>query len=211
MLKELKEELEKALNLMNPNWKKQNNTDDRLTNFIYYTNSLDKIIEISKSKNLDLNYVLHRWYNFKTSNACEKIFEFYGAVREKNTTHHDIDFYISGEPFDLKLTVYPQALKIDNLLYDLTKVNEKNELIRWFYLNQSQQNRKHMKNRLFIVCNGSDNMKLKSDFLKICKEVKLWIEPYLDKEKNHHFNTLTIKDNDGNKYSVKSDIILITD
>lgn len=82
MLKELKEELEKALNLMNPNWKKQNNTDDRLTNFIYYTNSLDKIIEISKSKNLDLNYVLHRWYNFKTSNACEKIFEFYGAVRE---------------------------------------------------------------------------------------------------------------------------------
>ena len=211
MLKELKEELEKALNLMNPNWKKQNNTDDRLTNFIYYTNSLDKIIEISKSKNLDLNYVLHRQYNFKTSNACEKIFEFYGAVREKNTTHHDIDFYISGEPFDLKLTVYPQALKNDNLLYDLTKVNEKNELIRWFYLNQSQQNRKHMKNRLFIVCNGSDNMKLKSDFLKICKEVKLWIEPYLDKEKKPHFNTLTIKDNDGNKYSVKSDIILITD
>ena len=211
MLKELKEKLEKALNQMNPNWKKQNNTDDRLTNFIYYTNSLDKIIEISKSKNLDLNYVLHRWYNFKTSNACEKIFEFYGAVREKNTTHHDIDFYISGEPFDLKLTVYPQALKNDNLLYDLTKVNEKNELIRWFYLNQSQQNRKHMKNRLFIVCNGSDNMKLKSDFLKICKEVKLWIEPYLYKEKNPHFNTLTIKDNDGNKYSVKSDIILITD
>ena len=44
MLKELKEELEKALNLMNPNWKKQNNTDDRLTNFIgCIINGVDRI------------------------------------------------------------------------------------------------------------------------------------------------------------------------
>ena len=85
------------------------------------------------------------------------------------------------------------------------------KIIEWFYLNQSQQSRKHMKNRLFIVCNGSDNMKLKSDFSKICKEVKLWVEPYLDKEKKFTFNTLTITDNDGKRYTVKSDIILITD
>ena len=211
MLKELKEELEKALKLMDKNWKRQNNTDDNSTNFIYNCNSLDEVIKISKSKNLDLNYILHRWYNFKTSEACEKIFEFYGAIREKNHTHHDIDFYITDEPFDLKLTVYPYALKKLGINYDLTTINGKNKLIEWFYLNQSQQSRKHMKNRLFIVCNGSDNMKLKSDFSKICKEVKLWVEPYLDKEKKFTFNTLTITDNDGKRYTVKSDIILITD
>lgn len=211
MLKELKEELEKALDIMKPTWQRQNNVDDSLTNFIYKYNSFDKIVEISNSKNLDLNYVLHRWYNFKTSDTCEKIFEFYGAIREKNPAHHDIDFYISDEPFDLKLTVYPQALKNTGIYYDLTKVTEKNKLIEWLYLNQSQQNRKHMKNRLFIVCNGSNNIKLKSDFSKICKEVKFWIKLYLDKEKPSSFNSLKIKDYDGKVYTVKSDIILITD
>ena len=210
MLRELKGELEKALNIMKDTWQRQNNTDDNLTNFIYNCNSLDEIIKVSKSKNLDLNYVLHRWYNFKTSDACEKIFEFYGAIKEKNPTHHDIDFYIANEPFDLKLTVYPYALKNTGIYYDLTKTNEKNKLIEWFYLNQSQQNRKHMKNRIFIVCDGSNNMKLKSDFSKICKEVKLWIEPYLNKEKTPSFNTLIIKDIDDKEYTVKSDIILIT-
>ena len=67
MLRELKGELEKALNIMKDTWQRQNNTDDNLTNFIYNCNSLDEIIKVSKSKNLDLNYVLHRWYNFKTS------------------------------------------------------------------------------------------------------------------------------------------------
>lgn len=68
-----------------------------------------------------------------------------------------------------------------------------------------------MKNRIFIVCDGSNNMKLKLDFFKICKEVKLWIEFYLNKEKIFFFNILIIKDIDDKEYIVKSDIIFIID
>lgn len=201
----LEEQLHKALTYIDDKWQMQNNDYDSKSNFIYSVNTVDECIELSKQNNIDIKYALHRWYNFKTSIQCENIFVEYGAVKENNVKHKEIDLYINSIPFDVKLTVYPKALC--NHPYDLSTRNGKNKMIEWMYKHQSQQGRKHLKNRLFIVCDGTsqyNNLCLKSDFEQIRNKIHKFIE-YTGK---NGFNELCITDND-EQYIVKSDIILI--
>ncbi len=201
----LEEELKKALQYITPEWRMQNNSMDYRSNFIYNVQTVDEVIEKSKDNGIDYIYALHRWYNFNTSIQCEKIFTEYGAEKEQDTKNKEIDIYIENIPFDVKLTVYPKALQQHE--YDLKTRNGKNAMIQWLYSHQSQQQRKHLANRLFIVCDGNnqyESLVLKSDFVQIRNKIK----NYIDDVKMNGFNELIIMDNN-QQYKVKSDIIYI--
>lgn len=205
MNKELENELKKALNYISADWKMQNNYQDYRSNFIYKVNTVDECIKLAQMNNIEIAYVLHRWYNFHTSTYCEKIFVEFGAKKEEDYRNKEIDIYINNEPFDVKVSVYPKALS--NHPYDLTTREGKNEMIKWLYEHQSQQQRKHLKNRLFIVCDGKtqyDNLCLKSDFEQIRNKIKTFMINVNDQG----FNELEIIDGQ-NVYKVKSDIIYI--
>lgn len=201
----LEQELQKALTFITANWSMQNNFNDYRSNFIYSVDTVDECIGRAKENGVSEDYALHRWYNYKTSKRCEEIFVEYGADKESDYKNKEIDIYIDGTPFDVKLTVYPKALS--NHPYNLTTRDGKNEMIKWMYLHQSQQQRKHLANRLFIVCDGPnqfESLKLKSDFIQI----KSKILAYMKFVGKNGFNQLEISDS-GEKYSVCSDIIVI--
>lgn len=203
MSAQIEEDLKKTMNIISTNWGLQNNYNDKETNFIYKAHSLEEcLIEIEQT-GVDKEYALHRWYNYMTSIQCEYIFCEYGAVHEKNKYNHDVDIYIDGVPFDVKLTVYPA--KLYSRPYDLTTRKGKNDMIRWYYANQSQQSRKQMLNRLYVVCDAlsSDkNMAMKSNFNLMRRR----ISAYMENVKEHGLNEILINDN-GNEYKLKSDII----
>ena len=205
MNKELEEELKKALSHMNPKWSMQNNFYDFNSNFIYIVKTYDEVVRLSKARNINPEYALHRWYNFNTSIYCEQLFVEYGAKKESDTKNKEIDIYINNIPYDVKVSVYPKALA--NHPYDLNTRDGKNEMIKWLYEHQSQQGRKHYKNRLFIICDGKDQeecLKLKSDF----DQIKTKIKEFMDNSKNG-FNKLKVSDH-GIQVTVISDIIYIT-
>lgn len=205
MNKDLENELKKALSYISADWQMQNNYQDYRSNFIYKANTVDECIRLAEIYNIDTAYVLHRWYNFQTSTYCEKIFVEYGAKKEEDFRNKEIDIYINNVPFDVKVSVYPKALA--NHPYDLTTREGKNEMIKWLYEHQSQQQRKHLKNRLFIVCDGKtqyDSLCLKSDF----EQIKNKIKAFMINVNENGFNELEIVD-ESNVYKVKSDIIYI--
>lgn len=202
-----KQELHKALSLISAQWTRQNNIFDRRSKFIYYTETVDECLLRARKINIDENYVLHRWYNFHTSVYCEYLFVKHGAEKEDDEYHHDIDIYIDGIPYDVKLTVYPAKLERENIFLDLNCREGKNELIQWMYENQSQEGRKHLKNRIFIVCNGEsaeEKMAKKSDFDTIEQK----IVNYFRFLRSNEPNQLIIKDN-RKEYAVYSEIISI--
>ena len=204
-LSSLELELQKALIYITANWSMQNNYNDYRSNFIYSVETVDDCIRMAKENDVSEDYALHRWYNFKTSIQCENIFVEYGAKKESDFRNKEIDIHIEDVPFDVKLTVYPRALS--DHPYDLTTRGGKDEMIKWMYAHQSQQQRKHLANRLFIVCDGTsqfDSLKLKSDFLQIRKKIL----SFLEFTKQNGFNKLAIYDY-GNRYDVCSDIIVI--
>lgn len=201
----LEEELKKALQYINADWKMQNNYNDYRSNFIYQVETVEDCIREANNNWVSVDYALHRWYNYKTSDCCEKIFVENGAIKEEDLKNKEIDIYINGESFDIKVTVYPQ--KLSTHPYDLKTRSGKNAMIRWLYEHQSQQQRKHLKNRLFIVCDGKtpyESLCLKSDFDQIRKKV----EAYMNVVQKDGFNELEIIDG-RNTYKVKSDIIYI--
>ena len=141
--------------------RKQTDSFDVQTNFIYkiasFENLLEKIDATFKDHpqfgNLK-NYSLNRWYNFWSAKAVETIFCEHEKVKpHSNSKNKFIDFYIETIPFDHKTTVLPKGFK-KSIPY---AVSHKKELIEWLYTNQSTQKRKHFENRLFIVLIDFDN------------------------------------------------------
>lgn len=60
---QLEKDLKDNMDIISSNWKMQNNSFDRSTNFIYQMKSLeDCMIEIKRTR-VDRDYALHRWYN----------------------------------------------------------------------------------------------------------------------------------------------------
>jgi len=163
------QEIKRALDYVGERWQKQNDELDNLTKFVYDIDNLDFIITICKKKEIDLNYALHRWYNFQCAEYHESLFCKNGAVKEQDGRHKTIDFYINNVPFDLKTSVYPKKFKPNT---DLSKRKNKNELIVWFYRNQSRESRQHFDNRLFLVC---EDLAGKSNFDLIEEKIKAFI------------------------------------
>ncbi|MDR1653196.1 MAG: hypothetical protein LBS01_06035 [Prevotellaceae bacterium] len=189
-----KEDIIRALDYIGGHWQRQNNDLDSLTKFVYYIDSLDFIITLCHKKEIDLNYALHRWYNFQCAQYHEEFFCKNGAIKETNPKHLTIDFYLNNIPFDLKTSVFPKKFRQS---VDLSRRNDKNELIKWLYANQSAQSRQHFENRLFIVC---EDLQGKSNFALIEKKIKT----FLDYSFQKGFNKILI-----NNKLIYSDVIWV--
>lgn len=203
---QLEQDLKKCLSLINAYWKMQNNYMDKRSNFIYKCETLEECLKQIQIAGVDKEYALHRWYNYMTSVACEYLFCEFGAVQDEDIYNHDVDIYINGIPFDVKLTIYPA--KLSHRPYDLKTRTGKNEMIKWYYANQSQQARKQMLNRLYVVCDGKDAYEcliMKSDFTILREKISAFMNYCV----NNGVNSIEIIDGT-NKYSLKSDIIYIS-
>lgn len=206
MDKKLEIDLQECQKLLDPNWQTQSNSLDKQTNFIYNMQSLQECLDEILKRGVDQDYVLHRWYNFKTSQYCEEIFCDYGAIHHEDNRDHEIDIYIDGRPYDVKLTVYPQAL--NDRPYDLTTRSGKNKMIEWFYANQSQESRKQLLNRIYVVCDSDDarvRLAMKSDFDILRRKIRAFMEYSLQ----NGVNRITIID-DGKAYCLQSDIVNVS-
>lgn len=158
--------------------KKQDNSWDSQTNFIYNTYSVNKLIE--KTNNLSnglKDYAFNRWYNFWSAMAVEDIFCSHNNVTA-NLNRFDklVDFKINNISFDHKTSIFPKGFN-NSIDY---AIQNKKELIQWLYDNQSQQGRKHLENRLFIVLYDSNNehWKMKSEIQLLKKEIDFYVNNF---------------------------------
>jgi len=151
-------------------FRKQNDVWDKHTNFIYNT-PLWEELQLVIAKHAELHklpkeeifyYAINRWYNFWSAIAVEQVFcssEY--IFPAKNNKDRLIDFTIKGIPFDHKTSVFPRGF---NKTYSFAKEN-KEELLYWFYKNQSNQQRQHFANRLFLIVysKSGEHWKLKAE------------------------------------------------
>lgn len=187
-LLKIETELKKRLSYPYKWGRKQNDEFDRLTNFVYRVSSFDEVLKETadrfkndKEHENIANYALNRWYNFWSAQAVEKIFcslpNVKPALDEKDRL---VDFTIDGVTFDHKTSIFPK-----NFPYPINEAIKKtDELILWLYKHQSQQQRKHLKNRLFILLYSSDgeHWKLKAE-ISLLKER---IEKYMIGFNSHY-------------------------
>ena len=180
----IEKELKKRLAYPYKWGRKQNDEFDKLTNFVYRISSFDEVLKETENRfqkdkehqNI-ANYSLNRWYNFWSAQAVEKIFcslpNVKPALDEKDRL---VDFTIDGVTFDHKTSVFPENFpyKIDEA------IRKTDQLILWLYTNQSQQQRKHLKNRLFIVLFSSDcdHWKLKAEICWLIGRIEKYIEGF---------------------------------
>jgi len=181
--------------------RKQSNSWDSDTNFIYKTYSFNSLL--TKTNNFDLelkDYAYNRWFNFWSAMAAEDIFASHSRVEaNKNSYDKLVDFKIDNIPFDHKTSVFPKGF---GKTYEYARENEK-ELIQWLYDNQSQQGRKHLKNRLFIIMYDKNNQhwKMKSEIMELKKEIDLYVD---------NFSQSNLYEFDFGDGKVYSDILWIT-
>lgn len=159
--------------------RKQSDDWDILTNFIYQTYSFESLLIRTNDLNVDIkNYALNRWYNYWSAMALESIFCTHNRViANKNIYDKLVDFTIDNIPFDHKTSVFPKAFNKD---FKYAKENKK-ELINWLYINQSQQGRKHLKNRLFVILfdeKYNQHWKLKSEINYIKNKIDLYVKNF---------------------------------
>ncbi len=182
---------------------KQNDCFDRRTNFIYrIANFDDVLVQINNicretpEYHMLSNYALNRWYNFWSARAVEQIFcSLVGVKPAKNLKDRLIDFQIHDIKFDHKTSVFPRQYA---KTLDYAKRNQA-DLIQWLYVNQSQEQRKHVKNRLFIVlhADNADHWKLKAEISWLGELIELYVRDF-DPDNLHRFSferdTITLSD-----------------
>jgi septum formation topological specificity factor MinE len=158
--------------------RKQSDDWDAKTSFIYSTYTFEKLLEKTVSFDEEVrNYALNRWYNFWSAEAVENLFSLHEKVTPNiNKFDKLIDFTINTTCFDHKTTVFPIG-------FNQTVAYAKNnpaELIKWLYLNQSQESRKHLKNRLFIVLaeKNKEHWKLKAEIKLLKTEIDRYVENF---------------------------------
>jgi len=181
--------------------RKQSDCWDSDTNFIYKTYSMKSLLHKTEKLNENLkNYAFNRWYNYWSAMAVEDIFASYSKViPNKNIYDKLVDFTIDGIPFDHKTSVFPKGFKKS---YKYAREHEL-ELLYWLYNNQSQEGRKHLKNRLFIIMYDSNyyqHWKLKAEIMLI----KKYIDDYVINFSINNLKRLKFGNNE-----ILSDIIWI--
>ncbi len=177
----------------------QNDLWDKSTSFIYKTFVFEDLITQIKihfnnlktetSFVLYFNYALNRWYNFWSAKAVEMMF----TQCPKVTAHKDpydkhIDFWIDNIPFDHKTSVFPKGFG-KSFTYAQQHTEE---LVQWLYDKQSQQGRKHLKNRLFVVLYQKDgaHWQLKANLNLIKSHVEKYLQNFMaDNLISHSFKT----------------------
>ena len=143
--------------------RKQNDSWDQQTNFIYHIYRWDNLQQRVREISPPLRqYAINRWFNFWSANAVERIFCGLPGVKA-NINQYDrlVDFTILGIKFDHKTSVFPKQ-------YEHTlefAQNNRPHLIKWLYQHQSRQQRYHAANRLFVMLYAHDgeHWKLRAD------------------------------------------------
>jgi hypothetical protein len=181
---QIEKELKKRLAYPYKWGRKQNDQFDRLTNFVYRISSFEEILKEIETRFRDdkehqniANYTLNRWYNFWSAQAVEKIFcslpNVKPALDDKDKL---VDFSIDGVTFDHKTSIFPKNFPstIDEA------IKKTDELIRWLYKHQSQQRRKHLRNRLFVVLYSSDgeHWKLKAEIFWLKERIEKYMKGF---------------------------------
>ena len=200
-LQSLESELKKRLDFPYTWGRKQSDEWDRKTKFIYQTQDFESLETQCKDFDNELrNYAFNRWLNFWSAKAIEQIFTNYPNVRkEENQFSKTVDFYISEIPFDHKSSVFPKQFG-QSLDY---AIEHKKELIEWLYQNQSQQGRKHLENRLFIIFfdeKNGEHWKMKTELTLIQEK----IEDYLGNFSKDNLVSLNLESRE-----ILSDVIWI--
>lgn len=156
---------------------RQSDDWDAKTNFIYTTRDFSVLEEKTKNFELQLkNYTYNRWLNFWSAVGVEQVFCSHQGV-QPNLNYRDklVDFKINTICFDHKTSVYPKAFAKPLA----QAVHNKSELIQWLYENQSQQGRKHLKNRLFVVLyntqNPAEHWKLKAEIALLKEKIDRYV------------------------------------
>ena len=166
-------------------WKgtKQTNELDFKTNFIYKTYSFKKLLErTSILEENEKNYAYNRWYNFWSAEAVEFIFSNNQKIKKNEDKYHKtIDFWLENIAFDHKTSVFPK--KLNHKFFHFEK--NKKELITWLYENQSQEQRKHLENRLFVVLYDSETLthwKMKAEIHLIKEKIEQYLNNFDQKQ-----------------------------
>lgn len=202
----LESELKKRLSYPYKWGLKQNDELDKKTNFIYKIFSFDELLEkIDKNfsnlpeKDLIFNYSLNRWFNFWSARAVQNFFISHSRVKAVEFTKDKLkDFYIDDIPFDHKTSVYPKNFRQSYLKVKANPLS----LIKWLYNNQSQQQRKHFANRLFVIvyATSEEHWKIKAELHLL----KNYVDDYLN---SFNRDKLIKLEFDGKE--VLSDLILV--
>lgn len=197
----IENELKKRVSLPYKWGRKQNNDWDKKTNFIYTTFSFSTLLKNNEPLNQVLQeYALNRWYNFWSAMAVEFLFASHLKVKpNKNAFDKLVDFQIDAIYFDHKTTVFPVGF---NQSYQYAK-NNKKELIEWLYNNQSQEGRKHFKNRLFIVLfdkSNNEHWKMKAEIQLLKQEIDNYVK---------HFSIHNLTKLNYDNQAILSDIIWV--
>lgn len=197
-LNETEQQLKKRLKYPYVWGRKQNNYFNGLTSFIYQIPDFDNLLKEIKTRfsgkdDYDnfFNYAINRWYNFWSAQAIENIFCSLPNVKAATDSKDRlVDFTIHGISFDHKTTVFPKGYP--GSLEEAQ--NNPGDLIQWLYENQSQEQRLHLRNRLFIVLysEGGHHWKLKSEIVWL----KRLIEDYVEKFDVKKLNKFNFEEND---------------
>jgi len=155
---------------------------DRQTRFIYHVKTFDELLKRLKEEPIPRKikwYAMNRWYNFWSAQAVETMFALHDNVKP-NPDKYDKqwDFEINGNlKFDHKSSIFPSGYRKS---YRSAKSN-KQGLIRWRYKHQSQEGRKHLENRLFLVLyekRNREHWKLKADIPLLKSRVDQYIKNF---------------------------------
>ena len=163
--------------------RKQSDTWDNATRFIYKYPNWDDLVTTMEAawakgkfdKNSFSHYAMNRWYNFWSAQAAEQIFtDLPGVAPNPNPQEDHYDFRWLGERFDLKTSVFPKGYDRE---YAFAKAHPEH-LIQWFYKNQSTEQRFHLKNRLFIVCydEQGEHYKLKAEITLLKQAIENYMK-----------------------------------
>ena len=164
---------------------KQNDEWDQYTNFIYNIPNWEAVVDAMQAtlkvyplnKRDFFNYAANRWFNFWSAMAIEQIFsELENVTPSHNHKNRLVDFSLNGIDFDHKTSVFPKGFR-QTLFY---AQSHEEELLQWLYKNQSQQQRKHFANRLFIIvyAGSGEHWKLKAEISWLKSKVENYVKNF---------------------------------
>ena len=143
-------DLRKLAKSIPPNWGQvQNNRSDDKINMFSIDSYEDLKKQIEQLSEPEKNYLRRRWYLWRCSECDEFLFYINNNV-EQNPNRYDKAWdvrFSSSIAFDIKGTVIPRNMR--NRVEYL--IDNPQEMIRFYYEEQSRGRRFDIQNRLFIV------------------------------------------------------------
>ncbi len=171
---------------------------DQQTTFIYRIHEWKELQRKVENMSPDMSaYAINRWFNFWSARAVEEIFCALPRVYPNQNKYDKlVDFTLHGIKFDLKTSVFPKGYPRS---IEFAMKNKK-DLVLWLYENQSQAQRHHMHNRLFIVLHAKNGVhwRLRADIERIAQIVHEYVR---------NFNPSNLINFENNGHVVVSDII----